>query len=86
MAYCAQGKTLLANLTRADWLPKYDEDALRLVLSEIASHREQAQLIGENDDERDRFFRKFLISCMQRNGRVLYAYHIHRLKKIREIR
>jgi GINS complex subunit 1 len=86
MAYCGRGKELLRDLTRAEWLPQYDDDSLRMVLSEMAEHMEEMRSLHREDRPEDAHYAKFLIGCVRRNGKVLHAYHLKRLEKIREMR
>jgi len=86
MTYCAKGKDLLRDLTRAEWLPQYDDDALRMILGEISEHFSDFKYLHENGngDEMPKY--KFLLFSLLRNAKVLHAYHLKRLEKIREMR
>ena len=87
---CAKGKELLRDLQRSDWLPPFDEEAFRAILSEMDSSAVQLK------DAMNKWIReegrasevavKYYEACTLRNGRILHSYSQHRLDKIRGLR
>eukprot|EP00970_Alexandrium_tamarense_P005769 scaffold936_cov97-Alexandrium_tamarense.AAC.1 len=45
MNYGQRGRDLLLDLKRSDWLPSYDEDAVRATIQESALHHDEIKAV-----------------------------------------
>lgn len=83
--YGERAKALLLELKRAEWLPQYDEEAVRSVLEECTKIYNMMNEIYSEEDL-DRADVKITINILHlsicRNKRCLLAYHDFRLKKL----
>jgi len=93
MNYGQRGKDLLLDLKRSDWLPPYNDESVRGVLSEIELHFKEltAQAIAmSNDDNGMQMERRPAMllheAAIKRNKRCLLAYHAYRLDKLKALR
>eukprot|EP01031_Cornospumella_fuschlensis_P032245 gene32245-39000_t len=89
--YCLKGKELLFNLKRAEWLPIYDDEGIRVVLAEIEEIQQKMESVVERYGKNDvpvsvRVQVAFLYQSQIRNFRYLNSYAVHRLSKIRQLR
>ncbi len=97
MTFCQRGKELLLDLNRSDFIPAYDDDGVRVVISEV---QELSDIIAkltmmndnENDDDNEDNNVEFKLPtlyhtlCMRRNMKYLYCYINYRLSKISSLR
>ena len=84
------------DLQKSDWLPIYDEEGIRQILTEVLdligkmeavnSRRESLRSAGEDIEDAERVEMVYYIQCYRRNLRYLLTYFLHRLKKMRELR
>lgn len=98
MNYGQRGKDLLLDLKRSDWLPLYNDENVRGVLSEIDTHfkeltaqaRAATQLASQRkEDGIPQECRPAMLlheAAIKRNKRCLLAYHAHRLEKLKALR
>lgn len=78
-------------LRRSDWLPAYDSETLRAIVDETdecaEKYMKEGERLGDLDTSEQRPEKaKYLKACVERNGRYLYSYHMHRLAKVRQMR
>jgi GINS complex subunit 1 len=94
--FCTRGKEMLMDLKKSEWLPTFDEEAVRTTLQEVVD------LIDKLDPlyRANRELRKeggvlpvpqaveltYYAACLRRNLRYLLSYFLYRLKKLRELR
>lgn len=84
MNFCQKGHELLMDLKRSDFLPSYDEEGVRLVLSEIIEIHSKAtdimtrcsEFVNESGTTPARVEATFLYyeQCMSRNRRYVNRY------------
>ena len=84
-----RGRELLLELKRSDWLPPYNDEAVRATLQEIDLHFTELtdQIEASNGDKPAMEVRPSLLlqdAAIRRNKRCLLAYHVYRLQKLRE--
>jgi GINS complex subunit 1 len=88
--YGQRGRELLLELKSSDWLPPYNDEAVRATLQEIQLHFDELtdQIIISPAGEKPAMeMRPSLLlhdAAIRRNKRCLLAYHVYRLKKLRE--
>jgi len=88
MTYCQKGRELLLDLSRSDWLPAYDEEGVRVVLSEIgdiADRLFEAMQTPKPYPDPIKVSIFYYTQCLERNKRYMQAYLTHRLEKIRAL-
>ena len=98
MNYGQRGRDLLLDLKRSDWLPSYDEDAVRATIQESALHHDKIKAVlcatnrasdrGTEDGPAIGVRPKMLLhdASVKRNKRCLLAYHAYRMDKLRSLR
>jgi len=88
--YGQRGRELLLELKRSDWLPPYNDEAVRACLQEIQLHFDelQDQITAHSNEEKPPMeARPSLLlhdAAIRRNKQCLLAYHVARLKKLQE--
>lgn len=91
MSYCLRGRELLLDLQRSDWLPPYDNDGVRSVISEIEELWNHVNALtkagqpGSYPNEVKTSLAFFLL-CQNRNKRYLLSYLQFRLRALRRLR
>ena len=86
--YCQRALQLLEELSKSDWLPVYNEDAIRAVVEECSVLKDAFEEIvaKENRDEaRVRATLQILQECIYRNKRCVLVYLRHRTNKLEEL-
>ena len=99
MNYGQRGKDLLLDLKRSDWLPPYNDENVREVLSEIELHfkeltaqakaADQVSLESGEGNKLPMQFRPAMLlheAAIRRNKRCLLAYHKYRMEKLKALR
>ncbi len=94
MNYGQRSKELLLELKRSDFLPSYNDEAVRAIVSEISLHfdemNDQVEASAKaSSDKIPVSSRPALIlhdEAIRRNKRCLLAYHAHRLEKLKRLR
>lgn len=85
--YGQRGRELLLELKCSDWLPPYNDEAVRATLQEIQLHfGELTDQISAGEKPAMEARPSLLLhdAAIRRNKRCLLAYHMYRLKKLRE--
>jgi GINS complex subunit 1 len=82
---------MLLDLKRSDWLPPYDDEGVRIIITEMDDI--SRKLVEINDKSEDGTFSNpvktniaYHSQCLQRNIRYINSYMTHRNDKIRQIR
>jgi GINS complex subunit 1 len=97
MTFCLRGKEMLMDLKKSDWLPAYDEEALRSTLTEVVElimkldplqkeYKELQAAGGDPMPEAQVVELTYYGSSLKRNLRYLLSYFLYRMRKIRELR
>ncbi len=90
LSYNQRGKELLLDLQRSEWLPRYDEESVRLVLEESAAVFARllalSHIPAEDRGDDVKLSQVYLKHCLERNKKYLDCYAVHRMEKIRELR
>jgi GINS complex subunit 1 len=99
MNYGQNGKDLLLDLKRSDWLPSYNDENVRATINEIKVHFEEltdqakaaAQATAESGNAKKlpmqtRPAMLLHEAAIRRNKRCLLAYHAYRLDKLKALR
>ena len=88
--YCQRGRELLSDLQRSDFLPIYDDEGVRLVVSEVGELASKLHSTLNDDliDQPDsvKVCCQYQLTCLKRNIRYLQSFYTHRLMKIRGLR
>ena len=88
--YGQRGRELLLELKRSDWLPPYNDEAVRACLQEVSLHFDELQdqitatthTAGSKPPMEARPSLLLHDSAIRRNKRCLLAYHVARLEKL----
>lgn len=90
MNICHKGREMLMDLNRSNWLPPYDEDGIRIILQELEGiYQKLTEMLSvEEEDITDslKVTLTFYHQAAIRNRRYLFAYLLHRMNKLRELR
>lgn len=68
MQHCVKGREMLKGLQRAEFLPPWDEDGIRVVSDEML---EQSSNLTDNDSIPHKVHSAYQLKCIERNGRYL---------------
>lgn len=90
--YGQRGRELLLELKRSDWLPPYNDEAVRACLQEIQLHFDELQdqvraaSSGEHTKPPMEARPSLLLhdAAIRRNKQCLLAYHVARLNKLKQ--
>ena len=90
MNNCLRGRELLLDLQRSDFLPPWDEEAVRTLTNEM---EDMYLKLRKADDEYRSFdeasadtAKAYYGLCIMRNRRYLFSYVLNRLKKVSHLR
>jgi len=89
MTYCQRGRELLGDLQRAEFLPMYDDEGVRQVVSEIGDLAQKVtQVMAQLDTQPDsvKVGLQYHVTCLKRNLRYMQSFYTHRLAKLRSVR
>ena len=90
MNYCLRGRELMMDLKRSEWLPSYDEEAVRTIIKEIGEIAQNLEVLLQNGisdlPEPQRVAIIYQQQCLKRNFLYLDGYFNHRASKIRRLR
>mmetsp|Transcript_26320 Transcript_26320/g.26570 ORF Transcript_26320/g.26570 Transcript_26320/m.26570 type:complete len:192 (+) Transcript_26320:49-624(+) len=91
MQHCQKGRELLLDLQRSDWLPQYNEEGVRIVITEMTNAWNNIMEIMNNSqvEEIPDSVKVLLVyhhQCLSRNRRYLNAFLQHRLSRVRQLR
>ncbi|KAJ1417921.1 hypothetical protein B484DRAFT_400647 [Ochromonadaceae sp. CCMP2298] len=89
MNYCLKGKELLLGLKRSEWLPPFDDEGVRVMLSEVDDLTMRMKQLTEASDDVPpelRITLAYYHQCLNRNNRYIDSYLHNRLVKIRNLR
>ena len=81
MTFCQKGRELLLDLQRSDWLPAYDEDGVRIILTEMEDISNAINLLHEEFKEYEGNYPNqvkvsfsYYLACQFRNERYITRY------------
>jgi len=91
MNYCLKGRELLQGLKRSEWLPPFDDEALRIMLTELDEIVARMDATAASYDhgnfpEPVKVSINYFHQCLNRNQRYIDSYLHNRLVKIRNLR
>lgn len=87
MNYCQRGREIVADLKRAEWLPRYEEEGIRIVLQECNTLWDKViQVRSHAQTDATKVSQVFHSQCVLRNKKYIESYILYRMNKIKELR